>query len=204
MNLDTIFIKEKDEFLKINKFIRNVFNTESALPEQVFAKNFSNYLFEEFDWTMNGEFWDFIKTLADKTGDSQVFSVVIDPNQLDYFYKEFNYFNCVKLPVCLENSQYFEVLELGPKGSPADAILYNSNIVVWTSPSMKWGVWGQRQYGTCIMAFNKDLKIDDLMPYFKSWKSADKALESWVAMNFSNQRIPEEFMKIFCMNYSMG
>lgn len=202
MNLDTIFVKEKDEFLKVNKFIGSVFNTENTLPEQVFTKNFTDYLFEEFDWTMDDEFWNFIKVLAIKSGDNQVFSAVIDPNQMDYFFKEFSYFNCVKLPVELEDNEYREVLEFGPIGSPADAILYNSNVIVWTSPSMKWGVWGQRQYGTCIMAFNSEIEINELMPYLKSWKSAENALDSWIAINFTNQKIPEGFTKMFNKNYS--
>lgn len=201
MNLDTLFVKKIDEFQEVHKFIDNVFNIESQLPEQVFSKNFSNYIFEEFDWTMCSEFWDLMRVLAMKVNDSQIFSVVIDPDQVNYFYKEFNYFNCIKIPVNLEKHEYSKVLEIGPKESPADAILYNSNIVVWTSPSMKWGVWGQRNFGICILAFNKDIKKDDFMPFLKSWKSAEKALESWVTMNFVGQKIPEKFSKVFCLNY---
>jgi hypothetical protein len=46
------------------------------------------------------------------------------------------------------------------------------------------------------------MKTDFLVPYLKSWKSAEKALESWIEMNFIDQKLPEEFAKVFCTNYS--
>ncbi len=202
MEVENLFVKELDEFKRIYDYINCIFNIGKALPEQVFNDKFSNFMFEEFDWTMSGEFWDEIKTLAVKFNDNQIYMLVLDPDQVNYFCKEFNYFNCIKLPISLEKKEYIEALESAPEGSPADAILYNSFTVVWTSPSMRWGIWGQRDYGISIIAFNKDLDSNDFLPYLNTWKSVDDAINGWMTLEFKDKIVPQKFKEPFCKNYS--
>ncbi|MBM7648083.1 hypothetical protein JOC78_001023 [Bacillus ectoiniformans] len=201
MNINGKFVTEIHEFEELEKLIKNVFLTERELPQQVFQEGFGHYMFEEFDWAMTGEFWDSIKTLAKKTNDEFILAAVLEPNPIDYFFYEFGYYNWAKLPVSLSENEYSNILELGPEENSADAMLYNSDTVVWLSPSMKWAVWGERHYGICVLAFkdDNDLALSSLL---KSWQPLNDVVISWVANNFLEQKISGEISNKFHGNYS--
>ena len=201
MDLSKLFIKDMNEYNDTLKLISNVFRMERGLPEQVFIEKYDKFLFEEFDWTMSGEFWNILQTLARKTNDNYIITAIMDPSPANYFYNEFGYFNWGKLPINLTSDKYLKFIESSPKDSVADSILHNSNTIIWTSPSLKWGIFGERNYGVCVMAFKSDLDIDDLSTILKSWKPVKKALELWLPNNFANQRVPKEISDSLCNNY---
>ncbi|MBS2773238.1 hypothetical protein KFV09_17300 [Anoxybacillus rupiensis] len=204
MNLETLFVREKKEFNKLIGMASNTFYIENRLPKQVFREQFNNFLFEEFDWTMDKDFWRTIEQLSRQTKDNYVLTAVLDPNPVEYFYKEFNYYNWMKLPVNLSPDEYLDVLELGPEESPADAVLYNSYTVIWLPPSMKWAIWGERSYGVCVLGLQDVNNSADLLPILKNWRSIDETVLSWVGLNFVNQQLPQEIADIFFLNYSNG
>ncbi|MBB3909381.1 hypothetical protein [Anoxybacteroides rupiense] len=204
MNLETLFVREKKEFNKLIGMASNTFYIENRLPKQVFREQFNNFLFEEFDWTMDKDFWRTIQQLSRQTKDNYVLTAVLDPSPVEYFYKEFNYYNWMKLPVNLSPDEYLDVLELGPEESPADAVLYNSYTVIWLPPSMKWAIWGERSYGVCVLGLQDVNNSADLLPILKNWRSIDETVLSWVGLNFVNQQLPQEMADIFFLNYSNG
>ncbi|MDE8564824.1 hypothetical protein PNH38_13220 [Anoxybacillus rupiensis] len=204
MNLETLFVREKKEFNKLIGMASNTFYIENRLPKQVFREQFNNFLFEEFDWTMDKDFWRTIQQLSRQTKDNYVLTAVLDPSPVEYFYKEFNYYNWMKLPVNLSPDEYLDVLELGPEESPADAVLYNSYTVIWLPPSMKWAIWGERSYGVCVLGLQDVNNSADLLPILKNWRSIDETVLSWVGLNFVNQQLPQEIADIFFLNYSNG
>jgi hypothetical protein len=204
MNLETLFVREKKEFNKLIGIASDTFYIENRLPEQVFREQFNYFLFEEFDWAMDKDFWCTIQQLSKETKDDYVLTAVLDPNPVEYFYKEFNYYNWMKLPVNLSPDEYLDVLELGPEESPADAVLYNSYTVIWLPPSMKWAIWGERSYGVCVLGLQDVNNSADLLPILKSWRSIDETVLSWVGLNFVNQQLPQEIADTFFLNYSNG
>jgi hypothetical protein len=129
---------------------------------------------------------------------------VLDPNPVEYFYKEFNYYNWMKLPVNLSPDEYLDVLELGPEESPADAVLYNSYTVIWLPPSMKWAIWGERSYGVCVLGIQDVNNGTGLLQILKTWRSFDKTVLSWVELNFVNQQLSQEIADTLFLNYSNG
>ncbi|GGJ65704.1 hypothetical protein GGR02_000606 [Anoxybacillus voinovskiensis] len=204
MNLETLFVREKKEFNKLIGIASDTFYIENRLPKQVFREQFNYFLFEEFDWAMDKDFWSIIQQLSKETKDDYVLAAVLDPNPVEYFYKEFNYYNWMKLPVNLSPDEYLDVLELGPEESPADAVLYNSYTVIWLPPSMKWAIWGERSYGVCILGFQDVNNSADLLPILKNWRSIDETVLSWVGLNFVNQQLPQEIANTLFLNYSNG
>lgn len=201
MSAEEVFLKTKEDFDKNSKFINTVFFTKSDLPEKVFNDNYDNFLFEEFDWTTSGEFWDTIKGIAKVMNDDHVIVAVLNPHPVDYYYKEFNFYNWAEIPLEFDIHQYYEFLETSPNSSEADAIVNNSFTIAWTSPSMKWGIWGDRSYGTCILAFEKGNNIDSILPILDNWKPVKKAID-WISLNFKDQKIPEDFKNRIFKNYS--
>lgn len=142
-----------------------------------------------------------LKQLAIETNEQFVLIAVLEPNPYEYYFNEFGYFNWVKIPTDVLDDFYFEVLEHSPAESIADSILYNSQKIVWTVPSAKWAIWGDRDYGVCILGCKVgcDLKIDQIR---HDWKSVENALESWIILSFKEQNIPKEFQMKMILNYS--
>ncbi|MCG5026819.1 MULTISPECIES: hypothetical protein [Geobacillus] len=202
MNLETLFVREKREFYQLYRTVNDVFFLENRLPKQVFREPFRYFWFEEFDWTMDGDFWTVIQQLSKKMKDEYILTAVLDPHPVEYFYEEFGYYNWVKPPVHLTSDQYVNVLELGPKESPADAMLYNSYTVIWLPSSMKWAIWGDRNYGICILGLRDANHRVDAWPIVKTWRPMDQTVLSWVALNFANQQLPQEVVDSLFLHYS--
>lgn len=203
MNLETLFVREKKEFDELKELVSDMLFSDDNLPQQVFREQFSHYLFEEFDWAMSDEFWDTIQKLAEQAKDDFILTAVLNPHPVNYYYKEFGYFNWTKLPINLSADDYFNVLELGPNESPADAILFNSDTVVWLSPSGKWAIWGERAYGICVLALKEPTNTINSSLFLKTWRSIDnEAVMNWVGLNFKGRKVPKEVTDALYMNYS--
>lgn len=201
--MDNIFVSEIHEFKKLEKLVTDIFYTDRELPEQVFRKGFNNYMFEEFDWAMSDDFWSTIQNLAQHTKDDFIITTVLNPHPFDYYYKEFGYFNWAKIPINSTADDYFNILESGPSESPTDAMLFNSYTVAWFSPSMKWAIWGEREYGICVLAFKEFSKLSYSLPFLKTWRSIDdEAVMKWVGLNFREQKVPMEIANALHLNYS--
>lgn len=149
------FIDNMREFENLKNLINTIFISNSSLPNQVFHKEFTNYLFKEFDFIMTDEFWSGIRELANKTNDDFIIMAVLDPDPITYYFKEFGYFNWVKLEISITPDQYLDILNFSPEDSSADSIFVNSYTVVWASPSMKWGIWAEREKEVCVIAFSE-------------------------------------------------
>lgn len=201
MNSGITVIADQHEFEELSQFVNSILKTESLIPEQVFKPIFGEYLFEEFDRTMSDEFWDTLQKLALLSGDSHIVVAVLQPSPTDYFYREFGYYNWFKIPSDLTRDDYWSVLELEPEGSPADALISNSEVVVWVSPSKKWAIWGERSAEICIMASNLNVNLGT-EPTFLRWRSVDGAITKLRPSNFVNKSIPIEFIGSLKINFS--
>ncbi|MCA0971601.1 hypothetical protein LCM20_13420 [Halobacillus litoralis] len=160
LHLEDLFIKNKSEFNTLRKRVHEVFNLNEKHPDKVFNQKFSSSKSEEFDWAMSGGFWSQLKSLAALTNDEYILIAIVEPDPVNYFYKEFNYYNWAKLPLTLSEDEFFDLLEMGPKESPADAMLYNSFKVVWLPPSEEWAAWGNRSDELCVIGVTKDYMLD--------------------------------------------
>ena len=65
--------------------------------------------------------------------------------------KEFGYYNWLRTSVDISGEDYVNALWTSPESSIADAIITNSNIVVWLSHSLEWAIWGDRELEICIL-----------------------------------------------------
>ena len=147
---------------------------------------------------MSAEFWDFsLQPLARSLNDSHILTAVLDLDSKDYFYPNFGYYNVLNLPAATTGVQYLKGLETGPLESPADAILYNSETVVWVPSGGRWAIWGQREYEICILAFADEQAMHLAKAFLhQNWKAADKALNGFVL-----KHVPKNFVTSFVDNY---
>ena len=203
MSVGDIFLNTIEDFNKNTKFVNDVFCINNKLPEKVFNDSYCNFLFEEFDWTMSSGFWNIIKNIATITNDKHVITAVLNPHPVDYYYKNFKYFNWAEIPVEFEGDVYCEFIEKAPKLSEVDSIIYNSNTIVWTSPTSQWGIWGERSCGICIIAFKKGVEMENILPVLQNWQPVEKAIESWISVNFKGQKVPDGFKQRIISNYRL-
>ncbi|NMO94916.1 hypothetical protein [Paenibacillus lemnae] len=197
MNKKTVIIKEKKEFNIFQSLINQIIIDGFRLPNQVFQPPLNKFVFEEFDWSMSAEFWETIQSLALQSADSYVLMAVIEPNPIDYFYKEFGYYSWFKIPTTSSTDDYWSILELEPEGSPADAVVFNSDVVVWVSPSKSWAIWGERSHGVCVLATRNEL--DQLQ--LSTWRTVDKAINELIPLQYTNKKVPEDFSDLLTINY---
>jgi hypothetical protein len=149
-------IREKSDFHEMWKLVNAIFRVGHCMPDQVLNKSFTKFFFEEFDYGMDPLFWNaVIQPLALASGDTHVLIGILDPDPVNYFYHAFGYYNWFKLSIDNETANdYSDVLISGPERSEADAILYNSETVIWVPMSGKWAVWGERSVELCALAFS--------------------------------------------------
>jgi hypothetical protein len=200
MSPENFNIHTPDDFARTKETLSNVFDLDKRLPEQIFRNNFGNFLFEDFDWAMTPKFWGTLQRLSTASSDDHVIVAVLAPDPQNYYYKEFAFYNWLKIPMTVSAMDYFSALETGPEESPADAILYNSKIVAWCSPSMKWAVWGERPYGVCVIGFSNESTV--IAPQ-GLWRSAKEALDDFIVLNFRKFEIPKEFSDALILNFPL-
>lgn len=188
-----------DEYKIYKDLINDVFKTSINLPENVFSDCYNNFLLEEFDWAMTEEFSEMLRQLANATNEPFVLTAVIEPSPSEYF-NEFGFYNWIKIPTDVLENFYFEALGYSPEGSVADSVLYNSGKIVWIGPSAKWAIWGDRNYGTCILGYKMAYQIKSDQTK-KNWKTIENALESWIKLSFRDQHVPKEFQRQMILNY---
>lgn len=193
------FIKDKNNFEEALYRVKQTFHYEQRLPNQVYKVPFQKNVVFDFDDVMSHVFWYELEKLMNVSDDSFVIMAVLDPDPVDYYYKEFSQYNWCILQKGLTADGYWDMLEKGPEESPADAILFNSEVVIWLSPSRKWAIWGERSYGICILSFN-----DDAINDFENelWFTMEQAIADLISLNFRNYTVPEEIISKLMKFYS--
>jgi hypothetical protein len=202
MSTSEIFISDNATFESIWTKLGQIFLEKSRLPQNVYYMPFDYYLFAEFDWAMSAEFWLELKILASYSADKRIIVVVLDPHPIDYFFKNFGYYNVFYLSTNASANDYWNAIISGPPDSPADAMLYNSNVVTWFADSATWAIWGQREFGICVAGF-KESKINLYREESlrSNWFTTESALRDLIPMFFRDKRVPESFSLSILLNY---
>lgn len=184
-------IQDKKSFREALELVNKTFNCNQRFPDQVFKVPFQRIVVLDFDYVMSKSFWNEIEIFMELIGDSSIIMAVLDPNPVDYYYKEFSHYNWCILEKETRADEYWSVLEQGPEESPADAILFNSEVIVWQSSSMKWAIWGERSYGICVLGFNKS-EFGDYES--ESWLTMNQAVHDLISLNFKEYKVPNEII----------
>jgi len=99
---------------------------------------------------MSAAFWASLRQMVEQSGGKGLFGV-LDPDPIAYFHKEFGDCPFFELDSHRTEADYWDALARAPVDSPADAPLYNSEVVVWVPFSTDWAIWGQRSCGICVL-----------------------------------------------------
>ena len=197
MTTTNSFISDSQLFAKCKAELERICRTERQLPEQVFEDRFNCFVYEEFDWAMSEDFWATLQVLARESGDESLLISILDPDPVDYYKKEFRYYNWALISAASTADEYWTLLNDCPEESPADSMLANSERIVWAARSGAWVVWGERSLGICILAC-----LDGKLAKSVSWHDLDWVLRDILPDLFRGGEIPTGFTNQIRGNYS--
>ncbi|MCU5706192.1 hypothetical protein [Bacillus wiedmannii] len=169
LNLEKIFLRNPAEFKFWKKKLNSVLNVNAELPSQVFKKGYNQYRWVDSDFLIHDVGWEELRELARLTNDLFVIVGVLDPDPETYYYKEFGYYNWIKIPCNLSGDQYLDILNLYPIDSPADSMCDNSSKIVWFPPSMEWVIFSDRDYEVGILAKKSDSELERRFVFSSAW-----------------------------------
>lgn len=190
------FLDDFERFAIRKRDVEACFCIGKSLPERVFNESLSYFRFEEFDWAMSAEFWPSVQTLCQSSGDASILIAVLEPDPLNYYKKEFGYFNWAELPIVASSEDYWALLNHCPDESPADSLLANSEKVVWLPPSKKWAIWGERSFEVCVLGGQEPTTLD-------LWNDIEWALETGMPNAFAHRILPVGFGEQLRQNYGV-
>lgn len=112
--------------------------------------------------------------------------MVLDLYFINYFYKEFGYFNYLKFFVFLLSEEYRNVLEIGLEDYFVDVLYYYLEKIVWFFFFKKWVIWGEWSLDICVIGFNEFVLLDYLMKLLFKWLYLNEDIEDLIGLNFRN------------------
>ena len=129
--------------------------TAERLPAQIFRAQYDRFRFLEFDRFANPEFLALLRRLMEASLDSKTNFVVLEPDPETYFYRHFDCFGALEIPVHESWDRYRAEMQNGPPSSPADSLAGNSFVLAWFPPSLRWLIWGERSPEIMVLAYSR-------------------------------------------------
>jgi len=191
---------DNSEMLRLQERLKLVVHPDRRLPEPVFQPQYGCFQFTEFDATMADQFWPVLWGLMRAFGDEHCSLAVLDPDPLKYFFAQFKRYGALRFELGNTADDYYNALSSEPDGSPADALLYNSEVIVWLPDSRKWAIWGERSLGIAVIAADEALG-PALKPILNeaglATSSVDRAVLDYVALNIRDAGALDAFSRKF-------
>jgi hypothetical protein len=200
------FIERKNLFQQKQAEIDSLITRQNQLPEQVFNSEISGYLFFHFDEIFTGEFFEKMKSFLNAIGEARLTLAVIKPDPEEYFYRNFGKYPAVEFSVKDTSDDYLVSLEENPNDSPADALNYNSDILVLYSERLKWAIYADRNFELGIIGFKEENLKNMFMSIFGSDFVFDvkDAITEVLSLVYSHQQkgVPQDVINQLTNNYS--
>ncbi|WP_234399865.1 diadenosine tetraphosphatase [Paenibacillus popilliae] len=194
-------MKEKKEFEKSFQIVKELLKYEERLPKQIFKEPLNYYYICDIDNAMGGPFEDVLRNLAFISNDDYIIMGMLNPDPVTYYYKEFGYYNWLHIPANMPEDYYWDMLNVEPNQSPPDALLFNSFVMVWASPSKQWAIWGERDYGIAVLGFHKDGVMRQQIHENEIWRKMDDEVADLISLNFRGFTLPKDIKEELFLHY---
>jgi len=137
-------VRNIEEFNGLSREIRNLVDIDLTIPKRVFKSLNWQCAFCSFDLCFSPSLLHSCASVCKTTRDERFSIVMIDPDPVNYYFKEFGRFGAVTLTPNDSIDLAWSIFEEDPGDSPADALMYAIRRFVVLGPSMRWAVWGSR------------------------------------------------------------
>lgn len=136
------------ELQKINRLI----GRSATLPDQVFVTAPVAFHIVDFDQVWSEEFFVDAQRLTRRAGDASLTLAVLRPDPDHYYHAHFGKFPVLRFSTSDSAQRYIDELHQDPGDSPADAIAYNSEVVLVYPASVRWAIYGDRDLEIAVIA----------------------------------------------------
>jgi hypothetical protein len=147
------------EFNNQSEITKTIIDPRRRFPEMIFSSTMTHFYFYEFDLMTTPDFMFTLRKLAEHFKDDAIVVAVLDPDPVQYFLREFGHCGAFRVSSEATDDTYFALLAHEPPESPADALLYNSSIITWTTNGRHWAIWGERDTGIGVLGASDDLEF---------------------------------------------
>jgi hypothetical protein len=187
------FLTSRSEYDLAMIEMQSLIDTTLLLPEYVFKRKYAHHLFCDAAYFASNEFWRGIKKLCVLSQDEEVLIAINDRDVMGNLYSN----NWIRITSDATVEEYESIMDHGPSGDSSDSAMFSFH-VAWMGKSGKWAIWGQREFGVCVVGLNSELMdfSDDI------WSPIDT---EWVigaiSFEFPNFILPANVEKKLYENY---
>jgi hypothetical protein len=136
------------ELQKINRLV----DRSTTLPDQVFVTRPVAFHIIDFDQFWSEEFFVDAQRLTKRAGDASLTLAVLRPDPTAYYHARFGKFPVLRFSSADPAQRYLDELHQDPGDSPADAIAYNSKVILVFPASARWAIYGDRDLEIAVVA----------------------------------------------------
>lgn len=169
--------------------------TDRTIPDQVFLDRHWPSRFCQFDLCFSPQLLHSCVALCETTGDTSLSFVMLDPDPVEYYFREFGRFGAVTMQVHEDVDAAWSAFEEDPGGSPADALMYAVRKFAVISPSLRWAVWGSRDEDVIIVGAENNDIVDAFSCNGCCVRDVDDALDAFL-------RRDDHFNELLRANYN--
>jgi hypothetical protein len=181
-------LRDRTRFEFSQQLVREVFDIEGRLPEQVFNKD--DLMFGVWDFA-EMPCVDFIKLIAGKCGDSSIFITSLDPAPEAFYETTGGQFSVAEIAVASVESDFWPVMGYSTSET-IDSFIAATHILCLVGSSSLWGCWAEYQHGMAIVGYPK--WVEPLPTFNPPMASVNEALElfaelmhfDWVSAEFDS------------------
>lgn len=148
-------VTDPHQFRSIFAALSSAALTAERMPAQIFRTQYDRFRFLEFDRFPNPEFLALLRRLMEASLDSKTNLIVLEPDPETYFYRHFDRFGALEIPVDESWDRYRAEMQNGPPSSPADSLAVNSFVLAWFPPSLRWLIWAERRPEIMVLAYSR-------------------------------------------------
>jgi hypothetical protein len=153
------------------------------------SKRFNGFLFGEYYYLFDENFWKEVQRLAKVTGDSYIFFAEVD----NYYNERMGWYEWVKIPVELSYENYMDIFNMEKYDDGDIGLAHYGFKFIFTSPSLQWGIWAEREIELYVYASKNDFTAQLIEPPFTNVFNFNETLE-YISADYKDT----EKVKLFC------
>jgi hypothetical protein len=197
------FITDRAPYLQAWQSLNELVVVDASLPNQVFQENYRNFSFISFDDIFSEPFYEKMSFFARLLNETSFTMFVIKPDPESYFYRHFGKYPVIKMSNFATSGEFMKLVFEDPGGSSADAIAYNSTNLLIYPDSLRWGIYGSRDFEVGIFAGINQPMSEMFAQTYKSTFDVSAAIETFVEPAWGSSCLPDVCRNGLTQNYSV-
>lgn len=185
------------------KIIDAICDRKRCLPEQIFRQAKEHSFCLLFDEIFLPSFFVDMKEFLRHENEAEFCLIVLDPDPETYFFEHFGTYHLVSFAGDDSVEDYMALLNRDPGGSPADAIMHSSDVVLFYSATKRWAVYADRAWDIAVCWFANEETMKKFRRVYSGvvLDTVDDTLE-FIRETFGGRKVPTEFEAAFRMNFA--